>query len=58
MALYKLVNDSEGNLNSVTKNVSIVDGAITQLKIPLNPDNTDYQEYLEWAQTNTAEAAD
>ena len=21
-------------------------------------DNTDYQEYLEWAKTNTAEAAD
>ena len=26
--------------------------------IPLNDDNTDYQEYLEWAKTNTAEAAD
>ncbi len=23
--------------------------------IPLDPDNTDYQEYLEWAKTNTAE---
>ena len=26
--------------------------------IPFDPDNSDYQEYLEWAKTNTAEAAD
>ena len=26
--------------------------------IPINEDNTDYQEYLEWAKTNTAEEAD
>ena len=26
--------------------------------IPLNPENADYQEYLEWAKTNTTEAAD
>ena len=26
--------------------------------IPLDQDNTDYQEYLEWAKTNTPEAAD
>ena len=26
--------------------------------IPLNSENTDYQEYLEWAKTNTAEPAD
>ena len=26
--------------------------------IPKSEDNTDYQEYLEWAKTNTAEAAD
>ena len=26
--------------------------------IPPDPNNTDYQEYLEWAKTNTAEAAD
>ena len=26
--------------------------------IPFNKDNTHYQEYLEWAKTNTAEAAD
>ena len=26
--------------------------------IPKNEANTDYQEYLEWAKTNTAEEAD
>ena len=26
--------------------------------IPLDAANTDYQEYLEWAKTNTAEPAD
>ena len=26
--------------------------------IPFDPANTDYQEYLEWAKTNTPEAAD
>ena len=28
------------------------------LSIPFDESNTDYQEYLEWAKTNTAEAAD
>jgi len=26
--------------------------------IPENTENTDYQEYLEWAKTNTADPAD
>ncbi len=26
--------------------------------IPFDSDNTDYQEYLEWAKTNTTEEAD
>ena len=26
--------------------------------IPFDSDNTDYQEYLEWAKTNTIEEAD
>ena len=26
--------------------------------IPKTPENTDYQDYLEWAKTNTPEAAD
>lgn len=28
------------------------------LNIPIASDNTDYQEYLEWAKTNTADPAD
>ena len=32
------------------------DGTISS--IPIAEANTDYQEYLEWAKTNTAEAAD
>ena len=28
------------------------------MAIPTNPANRDYQVYLEWAKTNTAEAAD
>ena len=32
------------------------DGTISS--IPMDSANTDYQAYLEWAKTNTAEAAD
>ena len=28
------------------------------MAIPVDTANTDYREYLEWAKTNTAEAAD
>jgi len=39
---------------------SVVFKQISGLKIsiPFDEANTDYQEYLEWAKTNTAEAAD
>ena len=30
----------------------------TIFSIPFDEENIDYQEYLEWAKTNTAEAAD
>jgi hypothetical protein len=33
-----------------------IDGVFA-LSIPLDEENTDYQEYLEWAKTNKAEAA-
>ena len=49
---YKLNKiDSFGNQSSVIK----VD---TMTYIPYDEANTDYQEYLEWAKTNTPEPAD
>ncbi len=53
MAKYKLVNELGASTLSCIKDTET--GAI----IPLDPDNTDYQEYLAWvAAGNTAEAAD
>jgi len=51
--IYKLVNSIEGTTGCV---ITVKNGVY--LSIPLDPNNTDYQEYLEWAKTNTAEAAD
>ena len=52
--IYKLVkNPLTGVVDQVkTKNGNGV------LIIPFDEANTDYQEYLEWAKTNTAEEAD
>ena len=52
--IYKFIkNPITGQVDSIkTPNGS------TELHLPLDPENTDYQEYLEWAKTNTAEAAD
>ena len=51
--LYKFGKNIQGNVNQVVRKEGN-----RILVIPLNPDNTDYQRYLEWAKTNTAEAAD
>jgi len=52
--IYKLLKDPSTNTqNVVLKNVNGI-----EWNIPFVPDNTDYQEYLEWAKTNTAEEAD
>jgi len=54
---YKLVN----NTDSITKKTTEADIIIRKTDnaaIPKDPANIDYQEYLEWAKTNTAEAAD
>tara|TARA_Y100001937_G_scaffold52798_1_gene72955 strand:+ start:1313 stop:1468 length:156 start_codon:yes stop_codon:yes gene_type:complete len=49
---YKLLKDFDGNTINVIRRTS--DNAL----IPFDEANTDYQEYLEWAKTNTAEEAD
>jgi hypothetical protein len=50
---YKKVKDFDG-VDSTTMILRKEDNA----SIPFDPDNRDYQEYLEWAKTNTAEPAD
>tara|TARA_R100000353_G_scaffold127852_2_gene90750 strand:+ start:2065 stop:2220 length:156 start_codon:yes stop_codon:yes gene_type:complete len=51
MADYKFFTDITG-----TKNVGVVFKDIYW--IPFDPDNADYQDYLEWAKTNTTDPAD
>ena len=52
---YLKSGDDSGNKQSTDQILRTSDNAI----IPFDPDNTDYQEYLEWvAEGNTAEAAD
>ncbi len=51
---YKLVNSSfTGKLQNIKRT-----DVTPHLFIPLDEANIDYQKYLEWAKTNTAEAAD
>lgn len=53
---YKLYSkDSSGNDRKIVQRI-LDDGTISC--IPFVDENTDYQEYLEWAKTNTVEAAD
>tara|TARA_R100000734_G_C3241878_1_gene46267 strand:+ start:383 stop:553 length:171 start_codon:yes stop_codon:yes gene_type:complete len=49
--IYKLVNDP---ISGELLNIRTADDRF----IPIAEDNTYYQEYLEWAKTNTAEEAD
>ena len=63
MAIYKILKNRQGDEIGVTKTVSEgtdSDGKKTWLKldIPKNEENRDYQEYLEWAKTNTVDPAD
>ena len=52
--IYKLCNSPiEGTFVNIKKQVNG-----NETYIPLDEANTDYQEYLEWAKTNTAEEAD
>ena len=50
---YKLISPVVTG-DPITSVMRLSDGA----SIPFDNDNTDYQEYLEWAKTNTAESAD
>jgi hypothetical protein len=53
--MYKLINNIYGQLDAINKTNE--DGIM--LSIPVNPDNTDYQEYLKWvAEGNTPLPAD
>jgi len=53
--MYKLLNDKEGNLNTIEKTID----EQNKLYIPLDPANTSYQKYLEWlAEGNTPEEAE
>jgi len=53
--MYKFIKDSFTN-TTVAVRKSCGKGIL--LDIPIDEANTDYQEYLEWAKTNTAEEAD
>ena len=57
--IYKLVNSP-----NITVDGKEITGTCVNIRtaddrfIPIDEANTDYQEYLEWAKTNTAEEAD
>ena len=54
--MYKLQNDETDKTIAIIKKG---DTSINNVYIPLDPDNTDYQEYLKWVEEgNTAEEAD
>ena len=48
---YKFIKDFTGENTSILR---LTDNTY----IPFCEDNSDYQEYLEWAKTNTTEPAD
>ena len=52
---YKLYPDYDNGLSRQA--IQKTDGNVIS-SIPFDEANTDYQEYLEWAKTNTAEEAD
>ena len=51
--IYKLFKNIDGVEVCILRKI---DGSV--LSIPFDEENIDYQEYLEWAKTNTAEPAD
>ena len=60
---YKLRNTSLYEMDGTTVSTTVQDilykeDGVVKLAIPKDEGNRHYQEYLEWAKTNTAEAAD
>lgn len=57
---YKLIRSNlSDKIVQVNKIVENEDGKTITMSIPLNKDNRDYQEYLEWvAEGNTPEPAE
>ena len=51
--IYKLIKNPDGVVDCVKK-----ESGNQLIIIPFVAENTLYQEYLEWAKTNTAEEAD
>ena len=52
--MYKQINDIDGSVDT-----SVIIRLSDMATIPLDPANTDYQEYLEWlAEGNTPEEAE
>ena len=49
----KKANDMQGNLSNVW--ITYDDGKI--LCVPIDPDNTDYQQYLEWTKASPMNVA-
>ena len=56
--IYKLVKDPFIDEVTMVKKQIGDSEPFTVTYIPFDEKNTDYQDYLEWAKTNTAEAAD
>ena len=55
---YKLVNNTDG-ITKKTTEADIIIRKTDNAAIPKDPENSDYQEYLEWvSKGNTAEEAD
>tara|TARA_R100000458_G_scaffold14977_1_gene12734 strand:+ start:1166 stop:1324 length:159 start_codon:yes stop_codon:yes gene_type:complete len=52
MTKYQLTPATDGSI------IKKDDAGNFLASIPPDADNSDYQEYLEWAKTNTAEVAD
>ncbi len=56
--IYKLVKDPFTDEVNIVKTQKGESEPCTVFYIPFDEENVLYQEYLEWAKTNTAEAAD